>query len=433
MAAISAARHAPGNASAPGAGPGIVLLEGTARIGTKILMSGGTRCNVTHDYVDARDYNGGSRNVVARLLREFSHEDAARFFTEELGIALKREDTGKLFPASDDAAEVRDALVTYSEAAGVRILLERKVTAIERAGAGAAAAAAEDASVARFRLSTAAGETFGAHAVVLTTGGLSYPRTGSDGVGYGLAQSLGHSLVRTSPALTPLVASGNLHERLKGVTLPVRLTVHVAGRKHWQSTGSFLFAHFGYSGPVALDASRHVVREGWHAPVEVFASFLPEETPESLEAQLLAEAKTEPRRTIASALRGRLPESVLVELLHEAGIDREGTLGYLSREDRKRAVRVLCEFRLPVIDVMGYRKAEVTAGGVPVAEVNPSTMESRITPGLFFAGEILDVEGRLGGYNFQWAWSTGWVAGRGAARGSRNVLPGDPNVGASAS
>ncbi len=394
MAAFSAAHHGATD---------VVLFEGTARIGTKILMSGGTRCNVTHDEVTARDYNGGSKNVVARLLREFSAADTKRFFEEELGVALNREDTGKLFPASDSAIEVRDALVTRAARLGVTIELQRRVTAIELAESG-------------LRLTTAAGAVYDARAVILTTGGLSFPRTGSDGTGYALAQSLGHTIERTSPALTPLVGAGNLHERLRGVTLPADLTVRVAGKKHWHGSGSFLFAHFGYSGPVALDASRHVVREGWNAPVEVIASFVPGETPESLDAWLIAEAAREPRRTVASALRGRLPESVLVELMTEAGVDREGPLGRMTRDDRKRAVRVLTELKLPVADVMGYKKAEVTAGGVPVSEIDPSTMQSRIAPGLFLAGEILDVEGRLGGYNFQWAWSTGWVAGRGAAK-----------------
>jgi predicted Rossmann fold flavoprotein len=403
MAAISAATHGAKD---------VVLLESTTRLGTKILMSGGTRCNVTHDEVTARDYWGGSRNVVARLLREWSAADTRRFFEEELGVALKREDTGKLFPASDSAIEVRDALVRRAEALGVRILLERRVIGLAPLDAGAADAAGG----ARLRLTTGIGETFLARSVILTTGGLSFPRTGSDGTGYAIAQSLGHKLERTSPALTPLVAAGNLHTRLRGVTLPATLTVRVAGKKFWSGTGSFLFTHFGYSGPVALDASRHIVREGWNAKVEVVASFLPEETDESLDAWFVAEAAREPRRTIASALRGRLPESALEELLLEAGVETDRPLGRLPRDDRRRAVSVLTGLKLPVVEVMGYKKAEVTAGGVPVSEIDPSTMESRVVPGLFLAGEILDVEGRLGGYNFQWAWSTGWVAGRGAAK-----------------
>jgi predicted Rossmann fold flavoprotein len=205
-----------------------------------------------------------------------------------------------------------------------------------------------------------------------------------------------------------------MHERLRGVTLEVALTVRVSGKKAWAGTGSFLFTHFGYSGPVVLDASRHVARA--EGPVTVQASFLPAFTAETFEAELLAEAGREPRRSALSALRARLPESLAWELVAFAAVPPDRALGQLRREERRALARAVCEYELPVTGVMGYKKAEVTAGGVPLAEVDPRTMESRLAPGLYLAGEILDVDGRLGGYNFQWAWSTGWVAGRGAAR-----------------
>ncbi len=397
MAAISAAKH----------GARVVLLEGTRRLGTKILMSGGTRCNVTHDVVTAKDYFGGSRNVVARLLREFGHEDTKRFFEEDLKVALKREDTGKLFPESDDAQEVVDALIKHATDLGVAIWPGRRVLKLTPGNTG-------------LMLETETGNPIHANKVILTTGGLSFPRTGSDGTGDRIVQALGHTMTRRSPALTRLVArSGEMHERLRGVTLDVQLTVLIGPNKKrfWQGTGSFLFTHFGYSGPVALDASRHFVREAWtDPPTTVIASFLPETTAENFEKELLQGADHEPRRTLPALLRGRIPESLVQELLKEAGVEPERQLGRLSKEDRKRVVLVVTSYTLPVLEVMGYRKAEVTAGGVPVSEVDPRTLESRVSPGLHLAGEILDVDGRLGGYNFQWAWSTGWVAGRSAAR-----------------
>jgi len=385
MAAIAAAMH----------GATVTVLEGTQRVGTKILMSGGTRCNVTHDFVSAADYYGGSRNVTKRLLREFSHEDARKFF-EGLGVALKREETGKLFPETDDAQTVLDALLTRADALGVVILTGRKVTSIAP----------------RWILTTPAGE-IQADRVILTTGGLSFPGTGSDGIGYALARSLGHTMVPTTPALTPMVARGGIHERLRGVTLDVALTVRVSGKKAWEGAGSFLFTHFGYSGPVVLDASRHVARA--EGPFKVFASFLPGRDAKAFDAQMLSESKREPRRTVFNSLRGRLPESLAWELVAYAGIPADGMLGQMKREERWALARAVTEYELPVLEVMGYKKAEVTAGGVPIDEVDPRTMESRLAPGLHLAGEILDTDGRLGGYNFQWAWSTGWVAGRAAA------------------
>jgi len=392
MAAIAAAQH----------GAQVTLLEGSPRLGTKILMSGGTRCNVTHDFVSADDYYGGSRNVVARLLREFSHEDTARFFGVDLGVALKREDTGKIFPASDDAQTVLDALLRRAGELGVVILTGRRVTALTRSPDG-------------FILTAAAGE-IEARRVILTTGGLSFPGTGSDGTGYVLAQSLGHTLTPTTPALTPLLArAGGMHERLRGVTLDVALTVRVSGKKAWQGTGSFLFTHFGYSGPVVLDASRHVARA--EGPVTVFASFLPAQSAEAFEAELLAEAGHEPRRSALNALKARLPESLAWELVTFAAVPPDRALGQLRRDERRALAHAVCEYELPVTGVMGYKKAEVTAGGVPLSEVDPRTMESRLAPGLHLAGEILDVDGKLGGYNFQFAWSTGYLAGRSAAMG----------------
>jgi predicted Rossmann fold flavoprotein len=387
MAAIAAAQN----------GASVTLLEGTHRVGTKILMSGGTRCNVTHDFVSVDDYYGGSRNVVRRLLREFSHEDARRFFEQELGVELKREDTGKLFPATDDAQTVLDALLARASVLEIPILTGRKVTALTPS----------------WTLHTSAGE-IEAQRVILTTGGLSFPRTGSDGTGYAIARALGHTIVPTTPALTPLVARGGIHERLRGVTLDVALTVRVSGKKAWEGKGSFLFTHFGYSGPVVLDASRHIARA--EGPVTVFASFLTGFDTQSFENALLAEAKAEPRRTVLGALRGRLPESLAFELVRVAGVPGDRMLGQLKKDERRAIARAVTEHELPVLEVMGYKKAEVTAGGVAIDEVDPRTMESRLAKGVHLAGEILDTDGRLGGYNFQWAWSTGWVAGRAAAR-----------------
>lgn len=400
--------------SAAAAGARVTVLESTDRPGTKILMSGGTRCNVTHDFVEAADYYGGSRNVVARLLREFSHEDAARFFGQTLGVELKREDTGKLFPATDDAQTVLDALLGRARALGVAMLIGRRVETIASHGMAGGVGAG-------FVITTSAG-VIEADRVILATGGLSHPSTGSDGTGYALARAFGHTIVPTTPALTPLVArSGGMHERLRGVTLPVELTVRVGGKRAWRGTGSFLFAHFGYSGPVVLDASRHVARAALDAPgapAVVVASFLPGESEESIDRALLDTSEHGLRRTVLAWLRERgVPERLVRELLAAAGCAPDTALPRLTREERRAIARAVAANVLPVLEVMGYKKAEVTAGGVALEEVDPRTLESRLQPGLYFVGEILDVDGRLGGYNFQWAWSTGWVAGRAAALG----------------
>jgi predicted flavoprotein YhiN len=413
------------------AGARVTLLNAHPRIGLKILMSGGTRCNVTHERVDERDYHGGSRAFVRRVLRAFPAE-GARAWMESLGVALKLEPTGKLFPVSDNAQTVLDALLRACEAAGVTVESGARVVRIERAGEGAgtapasryrlgiqrvrdsAAFGAEVAAVGELSWSLPAREPdewMEADAVVLATGGLSFPRTGSDGTGYALAASLGHSIVPPVPALTPLAAGDPLCTRLQGLTLDVELALRVVGKRVATTGGSFLFTHFGYSGPAALDLSRHWHRsEGERA---VSASFLPRETVDSLRAAWLAAAR-DPQLSVRKHLGARLPDRLVVALCEESGVAPATTLGQVERARREALLSLVTARALPVTGTLGYEKAEVTAGGVTLSEVDPGTLESRKAPGVFLCGEILDVEGRLGGFNFQWAWSSGAVAGRAA-------------------
>jgi predicted Rossmann fold flavoprotein len=388
MAAVSSAR----------AGARTVLLDRRRKIGAKILISGGTRCNVTNAEVRETDFNAPSMPFLRNVLRELT-PDATRRFFEEHGVALKLEPTGKYFPVSNSARDVLAGLLRACDSAGVELRRETLVTG----------AAFLDG---RFALETTGGRVAAA-SVVVCTGGLSYPETGSDGTGYDLARAFGHRIVRTSPALTPLLAESAPHASLSGVTVPATLTVRAASRVVAARTGALLFTHGGYSGPVALDISRHWIRRGWEAPdVELRASFVPDMSSDALETAWLAEARRSPRRKVASLLGAWMPNR-LADLL--AG-DPELTLGRATREERRRVVAAATDAPLPVTDVAGYRKAEVTAGGVALDEVVARTLESKLRPGLFFAGEVLDVDGYIGGFNFQWAWSSGWVAGRAAAR-----------------
>jgi predicted Rossmann fold flavoprotein len=385
-AAIFAARR--------GARP-IVALDGARRLGAKILVSGGGRCNVTNRVVTERDFRGGSRNVVRRLLRAFPAEAAVDFF-REIGVSLHEEEDGKLFPDSNRARTVLDALLGEAERRGVAIEPGHRVTAIARAGGG-------------FRLETSQGPV-AAEQVVLATGGLSLPRTGSDGAGYAFAESLGHTLAPRTPALAPLVLAGGFHAGLAGVSQEVELTIR--GRRPVRQRGALLWTHFGVSGPAALDASRH-----WHhtvrdeAAVRVTANLVPDRDWTVLEASLVAFAQEAPHRVLKTALSTWLPAAVAEAIPKALGIDPDTRLGRLTRDARRSVVRALLEWEMPVRDSRGWNFAEVTAGGVLLDEIDPATMASRRTPGLFLVGEMLDVDGRLGGFNFQWAWSTGWTAG----------------------
>jgi len=375
----------------------IAAIEGATRIGAKILISGGGRCNVTNEVVRAEDFNG-SRNAIAKVLRTFEVTATVAFF-EELGVPLKREETGKLFPVSNRAKDVIDALIRATEEAGVEILTGMKVETMTSVGPAG--------SPAFFEINN----TIRASRVILAAGGRSVPKTGSDGSGYALAKSLGHTITKTFPALVPLVVTkDHWMTGLSGTSVDAELSVKSStGRVVERHRGSMLFTHFGLSGPVVLDISRHWID---NQPATLAANFLPGETFQSLDARLLEAGQKNPRATVGSVLRGRLPERLLTLLTTDA------ILGRMPKEERRRIVHDVVECTLPVIRDRGFDYAEVTAGGIPLAEIDLRTMESRRLSGLFLCGEILDVDGRIGGFNFQWAWASGRAAGMGAVANS---------------
>jgi predicted Rossmann fold flavoprotein len=310
-------------------------------------------------------------------------------FHEELGVALKREETGKLFPVSNRARDVVDALLRAATDAGVEILSGVRVESITSG----------------FVINGA----LTADRVILAAGGRSVPKTGSDGSGYELARSLGHTVTPTFPALVPLiVAREHWAPSISGTSVEAELSVkRESGRVLARVTGSVLFTHFGLSGPAVLDISRHWIA---HQPATLAANFLPGETFESLEAVLMAEARHNPQATAASVLRRRLPDRLVAQLASDT------PLGRITKEERRRVVHAVIEQPLPVIRDRGFDYAEVTAGGVPLDEIDLATMQSRRCPGLYLCGEILDVDGRIGGFNFQWAWASGRLAGEAVAR-----------------
>ncbi|HJW95307.1 MAG TPA: aminoacetone oxidase family FAD-binding enzyme [Thermoanaerobaculia bacterium] len=395
MAALFAARN----------GARVVALDGAKRLGAKILISGGGRCNVTHDVVHASDFNG-NRNAIAKVLRTFSVAETIAFF-RELGVQLKREETGKLFPVTDRASTVLDALVSACGSVDIRTGFRvERITVIPSVveGPGGAVGAPPIPPGPSTTLGMTAGGGFvindALHAkrVILATGGRSVPKTGSDGAGYTLAQHLGHTITPVFPALVPLVLEHNHWlTKLSGTSVECELILR--GVNH-RERGSMLLTHFGLSGPVVLDMSRHwIAHRG-----ELVANLLPGESFESLEQALLA---SNAHMTFATfAHRRGLPERLADALARELP-----TIGKMTRDERRRAIRSLVELPLPVTRDRGFDYAEVTAGGVPLTEVDVSTMRSRVCEGLYLCGEILDVDGKIGGYNFQWAWASGRLAG----------------------
>lgn len=380
----------------------VAALDGARRIGAKILISGGGRCNVTHFQVSAGDFNGSSRNQIAKVLRTFSISSTIAFF-EECGVSLKREETGKLFPVDDRARSVLDALMRSSEQSGVEIRAGCRIESIEKDNGG-------------FVLRTTEG-LLRSRLVVLASGGQSVPETGSDGHGYSMARKLGHSIVPPIPALVPLLLpEGHPLTALSGVSTPTVLSLRSeTGKVLTRHEGSLLFTHFGLSGPVALDMSRHWIaaRRGGQ-PVQLTANFLAGIELDEIEGRMVLDSRTRPRMSLASWTGGLMTERLASVVLDQAGVKHETVLGQATREDRRAVFRALTEFPMAISGDRGFRFAEATAGGVPLSEIHLATMESRICPGLYLAGEILDVDGKIGGFNFQWAWASGRLAGMSA-------------------
>ena len=375
----------------------VICVDGARTIGAKILVSGGSRCNVTNRVVTERDFWGGDRRVIRAILRAYPAPRAIAFF-EELGVPLREEEDGKCFPESDRARTVLDALIRALSTSGAELHTGSRISSIQRGQ--------DD-----FVLTTTDGRTYRAPYVVLATGGRSLPKTGSDGTGYAFARAFGHGYVDTTPALVPLVLDDSRHAPLSGVAHPAAVTVRSDGAPSVRLTGAMLWTHFGVSGPVILNASRHWLRsllDGRGATVVLCV--VPGETFASLEVWLSAEQRHRPRALVRTVVATRVPAAVADAWIERAGIDASTTLSHLTREDRRRLIHTLLEMPLDVRDSRGYNYAEVTAGGIPLSDIDPATMESRVRRGLYLIGEMLDVDGRIGGFNFQWAWSSAWVA-----------------------
>jgi len=380
----------------------IVLLDSAKTIGAKILVSGGGRCNVTYQHVTASDFHG-NRKVIDRILRRFDEQATIRWFNS-LGVLLKTEATGKLFPVSNKARTVLDALLRRSEELSITLLTQHHVQFITHQGKD-------------FLVQHSQG-VLQARRLILATGGRSLPKTGSDGSGWGLVQHLGHTVTNTYPALVPLLLDDSFfHAHLSGISHEVMLTTRVKNRIVDRRTGSLLWTHFGVSGPVVMDASRFWVlaAEQGHN-VQLHLNCFPHATYKEVENWLIQAGQFPGNKTVQTLLAERLPSRVAIQLtqLLEPNLALI-PINLLKKHTRNSLVHTLTNLPLPVIGSRSWNFAEVTAGGVPLKEISFPTMESKKVPGLYLIGEMLDCDGRIGGFNFQWAWATGFIAGCHAA------------------
>jgi predicted Rossmann fold flavoprotein len=392
MAAIFAAKG----------GATTTLLERTRDGGRKILISGGGRCNVLPMRVDeSRFVTDSSPNLLRRMLRAWPLREQIAFFEDELHLPLAEEaESSKLFPMSNKARDVRDGLLACATRAGATLRMSTVVTGFSPLDG-------------RWRVECDGAPPIDADAVIVATGGLSVPNTGSDGLGLRELARLGHTVHPAYAALTPITAAHSPFSELSGVSLRVTLSARDdAAKRAATATGGFLFTHQGYSGPSVLDVSHVIARSGTGspAPARLTVQWTELGTAEWEEA-----LRPQGNRTVTGALRASLPDRLAAVLLTLANVDATRSLAELRRQERIRLIEILVSGELPWTGDEGYRKAEVTGGGVSLAEVHAQTMESRRHPGLHICGEVLDAFGPVGGYNFFWAWATGRAAGLGAS------------------
>jgi predicted Rossmann fold flavoprotein len=380
-------------------GARVTLLESTRDGGRKILISGGGRCNVLPSDLDPGRYvTESSPNTLKKILLSWPLGEQRAFFEDELGIPLVlEEETGKLFPESNRARDVRDRLVERVRALGADLQFDARVEHVLPSEGG------------RWAVRAGALRVEG-DSVIMATGGLSVPKTGSDGRGLEIVQELGHTIHELYPALTPLTADPPVHADLAGVSLPVEIRAAPPGGP-FTSRGGFLFTHRGYSGPAVLDISHIAVcaTQPSEQPIRVLWGGKDE-----IEwGRILSDPRGD---RVLPRVRRHLPGRLADRLVTESGIDGDRPLAQLRRRERLDLLAALASYTLPWTGDEGYRKAEVTGGGVALSEVRSATLESLTAPGLFLCGEILDAFGPIGGYNFAWAWATGRLAGMAASR-----------------
>jgi predicted Rossmann fold flavoprotein len=384
--------------SAKSNGAQVTLVERNAKLGKKILVTGNGRCNYTNVLATAAQYNHPA--FVQPVLEQFSPERTLAFF-ENLGIPPKIEDEGKTYPLSEQASSIVDVLVYEVERLGIAILLDTKVASIKKTNG-------------RFLIQFADGRKTESDRVIVCAGGLAMPQSGSDGSGFELAIQLGHKVTPTFPALVKLLLESPHLKHLDGVKINSTVELMLDNRVIQSEHGDILFTKYGISGPTILQLSREanarrLAGESLFVKVVLVDSLGYDDIAKRLE--MVA------HKSIQQGLIGLIHTKIIPILLQEAGIKHpQEPISALTPKDKGKLIRLLFDWRFPITGTKGFEDAQVTAGGVDIQFVSAATLESKTIPGLFFAGEVLDIDGLCGGFNLQWAWSSGYVAGKAAAK-----------------
>lgn len=393
VAAISAARE----------GAKVTIVEQKDRVGKKILSTGNGRCNLTNEYMEIDCFRGDDTSIVSDVLQQFGYKETVSFF-EELGVILKKRQ-GYIYPISDQAGTILDVLLMEIERLNVEVLLEQSVKNISKTNRG-------------FVVQTT-DKTLQCDAAILATGGKAAPALGSDGSGYALAKPFGHKFSPVVPALVQLKGKGGFFKQISGVRTQVKVSLYVDNTYVCEDTGELQLTNYGISGIPVFQISRHAAKALYEKkPVVAEVDFLPTMSDDLFEEFLQNRLEMHGHRTAEDFLIGIFHKKLIGLLLKASRINTNEVMKNVSKEQLKKLIFVSKHFRIEINGTNDFDQAQVCAGGVRTTEVNPQTLESVYADSLYLTGELLDIDGICGGYNLQWAWSTGYIAGKHAAKGN---------------
>lgn len=387
MAAIAAKKH----------GGNVTILERNNRIGKKLLATGNGRCNYTNTNLNIKNYHGKNPKFSYSALSSFDVDQTIHFF-ETIGITPAIEDNGKVFPRSYQSSSMLDVFRYEIENLGIELITEAYVTEIKKNR--------------RFVVKLKDGRSFNADKVILATGGMAMPTSGSDGSGYDLAKALGHSIIDIFPGLVQLNLDGKVFKQIAGVKFMGKASLYTKGKLLLEDTGDILFTNYGISGPPILQLSRTALScLKDKKDIELKISIVYTKTREELVEYLNKRFSYMPKKTIEEALIGFINKRLILPILKEINLEKSKNVANLSKEEILNLSSILTAWSFRIIGSQGWGQAQVTAGGVSTDEIDNKTMESKLVKGLYIVGELMDIDGDCGGFNLQWAWSSGYMAG----------------------
>ena len=392
MAALSAKKN----------GGDVLILERNDRVGKKLLATGNGRCNYTNENLSIDNYHGNNPRFAQSALSNFDVESTIKFF-ERIGITPAVEDNGKVFPLSFQSSSMLDVLRYQIEEEGIELITEAHVSEIKKRK--------------KFVLTLKDKRSFEADKVIIAAGGMALPSSGSDGNGYSLCKKLGHTVSDIFPGLVQLKLEGTFFKQIDGVKFPGVAGIYIDNKLLLEDRGDILFTSYGISGPPILQLSRTALKYiNMGKDVELRASMIHTKSCEELFDYLGYRFKNMPKKTLELSLIGLINKRLILPIIKILGLDKNKEVSNLSKDEIRKISEILTSWSFKVIGSQSWGNAQVTAGGVNTDEINNKTMESKIIEGLYIVGELLDIDGDCGGFNLQWAWSSGYIAGENAAK-----------------